>query len=179
MCFSAWILHKRRFGNSSALSGTRTARLVVRLRVTQCTTVLTASISSSTLLFFKKTSRAAPSTTRRAPQRALRISPGGPPCSIAHEHSHAGARPRHRKSLAGDPCGILRAYRAIQECGRFRRCGAARHFQYRLWARRAESLVGALCAPRWRDVGGGTIVRRDERDSDTRVRPLKTDHVSY
>jgi hypothetical protein len=34
----------------------------------------------------------------------------------------------------------------------------------------AESLVGTLCAPRWGDVGGWEVVRRNERDSDARVR---------
>ena len=74
---------------------------------------------------------------------------------------------------------MFRAYRGIQECGRFRRCGASLRVQHRLWARRAESLVGALCSPWWGDVGGGTIVRCDERDSDNRVRSLKTKPTSY
>ena len=50
MCFSAWILHKRRLGCSSALFSTRTAWLV-HLRITQYVTVLTY-LKSALLRFF-------------------------------------------------------------------------------------------------------------------------------
>ncbi len=90
--FADRILHKRRRSFSSALSDTRTARLVLLL-VTQHTTVLTTSISSSALLCFQKTPRAAPNTARGAPQRApciaLALSRGILPWPGAR--AHAGA----------------------------------------------------------------------------------------
>ena len=50
MCFSAWILHKRRLGCSSALFSTRSA-WSVHLRITQYATVLTY-LKSAILRFF-------------------------------------------------------------------------------------------------------------------------------
>ena len=41
----------------------------------------------------------------------------------------------------------------------------------------AESLVGAICAPRWGGVRGGAVVRRDECALDLRVCPQRDTHV--